>query len=228
MATVDTTYSLFPLPALVVPPTAVTLDGFRAWVYSREFPENGRITFVAGRLIIEMSPERIDSHNRIKEEVSFIIGSLVRELDLGDFYPDGAWITNRQAGVSNEPDASFATWETLQSGKLVPPRDKPQDGKHIELVGTPDWVCEIVSDSSVEKDTQLLVDAYHQAGIREYWLIDARGSEISFQLLIWSPAGFQAAENRDGWHTSPVFGREFQFNRTRDRLNRWRYHLQLR
>lgn len=228
MTTVDTSHSLFPMPALVVPPAAVTLEGFRDWVYSPDFPECGRITFVAGRIIIEMSPERIDSHNRIKEEVSFAIAELVRKLDLGDFYPDGAWITNRPAGVSNEPDASFASWETLQSGKLVPPSDKPQDGKHIELVGTPDWVCEIVSDSSVEKDTQLLFDAYHRAGVREYWLIDARGSEIDFQLLVWSPDGYQAEETREGWQVSPVFGREFQFTRTRDRLNRWRYQLQQR
>ncbi len=225
MATVDYSSAF---PAIVVPPTAVTLDGFRAWAHSDSFPECARITFASGRLFIEMSPERYETHLKIKEVISRVLGSLVHELDLGDYYPDGGFITNQPAGVSNEPDAMFASWESLEAGKLAPPSDGPQDGQHIELVGTPDWVCEIVSDTSVEKDTTVLLEAYHKAGISEYWLIDARSEEISFRLLVWADGGYRAAESREGWQTSPVFDREFQLTRTRDRLDRWRYDLQYR
>jgi len=222
MATVDLSSQF---PVLVVPPTAVTLDGFRAWARSDSFPERGHIAFIGGKLIIDMSPERYETHLKIKTQIIYVITGIVEQNDMGDSYTDGGFITNFAAGVSNEPDAMFVSWETLEKGKLTPPTDIPQDGKHIELVGAPDWICEIVSDSSVEKDTSLLLDAYHQAGVKEYWLIDARAEEINFQLLVWTPDQYQSAENHDGWQMSPVFDRQFRLTRSRDRLNRWRYQL---
>lgn len=218
----------FPVPTVVVPPAATTLDGFRVWLNSTHFPERGRITFVDGKLIIDMSPERYETHLKIKEAISRVLGKLVRDLDMGDFYPDGGFVTNPSAGISNQPDAMFASWETLESGKLAPPSDQPKDGRHLEMVGSPDWVCEIVSDTSVEKDTKILLEAYHRAGIREYWLVDARGESINFQLLIWTPDRYQQAESRDGWLRSTIFDREFRLTRSIDRLGRWRYDLESR
>ncbi|NOY30063.1 MAG: Uma2 family endonuclease [Planctomycetes bacterium] len=208
-----------------VPPAAKTLEGFSDWTYSEGFPERGRITFVNGRLIVDMSPERYETHNKIKTEIDYAIVDLVKKGDLGEFYSDGARFKNDAAGISNEPDAMLALWATLESGKLAPPKSRPQDGKHIDLFGTPDWICEIVSDSSVGKDTEILFEAYHKAGIREYWLVDARGEEIDFQLLVWTPEGYRQAEVHEGWQKSPVFDCQFQLTRSRDRLNRWRYQL---
>jgi len=229
MATVEspTPTDLSPTtPGLIeIPSTAGTLDGFRAWARSESYPEHGRITFVNGKLIIDMSPERYESHLRIKDELNYIIGGLIRVHDLGHYYPDGGFFTHSAAKVSNEPDAMFASWATLESGKLAPPEDQPQDGKHIELVGTPDWVCEVVSDTSVKKDTRDLRTAYHKAIVPEYWLIDARGDEIVFQILVWRTQGYVAAENRNGWLRSVVFDREFQLTRDRDRVSSWKYEL---
>jgi Uma2 family endonuclease len=210
-----------------VPRSGMTLDDFRAWVYSEDYPPRGRITYINGRLIIDMSPERIDSHNKIKTEVVQVIAGFVQREKLGEFYSDRAWIINLDAGVSNEPDAAFATWETLKSKKLAPPDDRADDDRY-ELIGTPDWVCEIVSNSSEKKDYRTLLKAYHKAGIREYWIIDAREEEIEFQLLAWGPSGYRAAEPRDGWLASPVFGREFQLSRSRNEIGRWDYELRQR
>jgi Uma2 family endonuclease len=227
MATVDQVASL--MPVIVVPSSSgMTLAGFRAWLYSPDFPERGRVTFVDGELIIEMSPERIDSHVKVKGEIYRIIGGLVNDLNLGEFYADGARITNDEATLSSEPDASFASWETLKIGRLTPPQDQPQDGTHIEMVGAPDWVCEILSDSSVNKDTRRLFRAYHQAGVREYWLIDARGKNVTFKLFAWTPDRFQESEARDGWFFSPVFQREFQLDRARNVVGGWKYELRQR
>jgi Uma2 family endonuclease len=227
MATVEQISSL--MPVIVVPSfSGMTLKGFRAWLYSPEFPERGRVTFIDGRLIIEMSPERIDSHVKVKGAIYRTIISIVMDGKLGEFYSDGARITNDEAGLSNEPDASFASWASLESGRLTPPQDRPQDGKHIEMVGAPDWVCEILSDSSVDKDTQQLMKGYHKAGVREYWLIDARGDKLKFKPLVWSSAKFQPVEERDGWYASTVFGCEFQLDRFRNQVGRWDYELRQR
>ncbi len=89
-------------------------------------------------------------------------------------------------------------------------------------------MLEIVSNSSVSKDKRKLRQAYHQAGIREYWLIDARGDELEFQILHWRKKGYLAAPRQDGWQRSQVFGRSFQLSRTRDRRGNWRYELAVR
>jgi len=52
----------------------------------------------------------------------------------------------------------------------------------LELEGTPDMVLEVVSASSVVKDTETLLQLYWQAGIPEYWLVDARGEALEFTV----------------------------------------------
>ena len=206
----------------------MTLDGFRAWAASEKYPERGKVTYFDGRLLLDMSPEYFDRHVSIKRELTFIIESIVRAGDLGEVYPDGSWLTQSQAKVSNEPDVMFAYWDTLSSGKLtlIPSKKKSPDDDGIELRGTPDWVCEIVSDSSVEKDTVVLREAYFRAGIPEYWLLDARGDEIDFKLLVAEAEGYgEAPATADGWRRSPVFDREFHISRDRDRVGRFRYKL---
>lgn len=214
-------------PTVMLPPSGMSLDDYRRWADSDEFPQRGHVAFINSRLFIDMSPERIDLHTKIKGEITFVLTGLVKRGQLGEFFPDGTWITNRDAGVSNEPDAAFATWDTLKSGKLAPPPASAGD-RYTELIGAPDWICEIVSDASVEKDTQLLMKAYHHDGISEYWLIDARGEEIEFQLLVWNQTAYAQAEIRDGWAYSPVFQQEFRLTRHRSPLGRWQYDLQHR
>jgi Uma2 family endonuclease len=157
--------------------------------------------------------------------VNRVLGNLVVDLDLGKLCHDGLWITNDAADLSNEPDGTFVSWESLTSGRvqLIETGDDP-DG--IELRGSPDWVLEVVSNSSERKDTIELFTGYHAAGVREYWLIDARGDEIEFKILIWQPAGFAAAEpDAWGWIASQLFGRSYRLERTRDRLGGWKYAL---
>ena len=138
-----------------------------------------------------------------------MIAGFVQREKLGEFYSDRAWIINREAGVSNEPDAAFATWETLKSKKLAPPADRADDDR-FELIGTPDWICEIVSDSSEKKDYRTLLKAYRSAGIREYWLIDARGEEIEFQLHVWALSGYRAPNRETAGSRRQSLTGEFQ------------------
>lgn len=44
---------------LVIPPFAHDLEGFRNWSYDAHFPETGDISYLAGEIFIDMSPERI-------------------------------------------------------------------------------------------------------------------------------------------------------------------------
>jgi len=216
------------LLALRIPADATTLAGFRAWVTSDDFPEKLRVTFIRGEIDIDMSKEEVQTHAAVKAQVCFVLMAINHEAKLGKFYLDGVLITNEAAEVSNNPDAVFLTRESLRTGRVrFIPRPKGE-GQSVEVEGTPDWVMEIVSDSTVQKDTQRLRAAYHKAGIPEYWLIDARGEKIVFQILHWRKTGYVAAPNRDGWQRSRVFDRSFRLEREwDDDLKLWDYTLHL-
>lgn len=209
-----------------VPATEMTLAQFREWAESDDYPEQGKVVYFRGELYSDLSSEQIDTYVATKAAINLTIGNLIHDNDLGRYYPDGAGLQNERAGVANEPDALFAKWDTIKSGKLTAPSEK--QGNHTALVGTPDWVCEIVSDSSVNKDTKVLRTAYHAAEISEYWILDARGDQIQFQMLKWNAEGYAEAPAVDGWRRSDVFGLEFLLTRHRDQVGWWQFDLQYR
>jgi Uma2 family endonuclease len=211
--------------ALHVPEAALTHAGFREWVTSTDLPEGVRLSYVGGEVFLEMSPESIDTHNRVKVEVTSALHTLVRAMDIGEVFADRALLTHEAARLSTEPDAMLATWETLSSGRLksVPKKNRPDDA--IELVGTPDLVVEIVSDSSVRKDLVALRERYARAGIPEYWLIDARGEDIRFEILVLGEDGYAPSAPSGEPQPSPLLGRAFELTRAKSRIGTWIYTL---
>jgi Uma2 family endonuclease len=210
---------------LTVPASAFTLDGFRDWATEEGFPERVRVTFIDGEITLDISNEEPDGHVAVKTALVSVLASLVRELNLGKFRAGGALVTNPGACVSNNPDAIFFTFASLEERRvrLVPKKGGRRGYREVE--GTPDWVLEVVSDGSVQKDTQRLREAYHRAGVAEYWLIDARGDDLVFQVLHRRKHGYAAAPVKDGWQRSRVFGRSFRLERRRDDFGLWEYTL---
>jgi Uma2 family endonuclease len=213
---------------VLVPASAHTLDGFRAWAKSDDFPERGRISFLDQEIFIDMSAEELETHSKVKAEVGYVLVGLNKRSKRGVFYPDGTLVTNVEANLSTEPDAVFIDWESLETGRVRLIPRAGEEGQYIEVEGTPDWAMEIISKSSVRKDRERLRRQYHRAGVREYWLIDARGEEVVFQILVWSETDYVIQEGRGGWQTSPVFGRRFRLVRRRGRMDLWEYTLQVK
>ncbi|MBI1903456.1 MAG: Uma2 family endonuclease [Planctomycetia bacterium] len=212
-----------------IPADVYTLRKFRAWAHSRDFPETGKISFISGHIEVDMSPENMDSHNPVKGEVFATLLKLVRKHDLGRVWPDGALLVNHDADLATEPDVVFSGWKSLQSGKVRIAPFGTQSTARVELVGTPDLVVEVVSPSSVTKDTDRLFKGYFAAGIEEYWLIDARGDSVSFEIFSRSRRGYVPVPvGRDGYRLSPLFGRKFRFVRRTDRLGDPDYRLLIR
>src|SRR5262249_60806515 len=79
---------------IMVPASATTLEGFRAWAQSDAFPDRGRISFLDQEIYFDMSPEEMETHNKVKEVVNRTAGGLNEELDLGEFYTDGVLLTH--------------------------------------------------------------------------------------------------------------------------------------
>jgi Uma2 family endonuclease len=208
-----TIYSPDERPAIVVPPTARTWKGYREWALSDDFPERGNICFVNGEILIDMSPERIDTHNFVKLKVSAVLALLVGSIKTGYVFADRTLLSNQAAGVSTEPDAMFVSRDSLSKGlvQFVPGGINPLGAQ--EVVGQPDWVLEVLSPSSRKKDKILLRKGYYEAGIPEYWLIDALNNEIDFQMLIRGEKDYEPVMAQDGWLASATFGKSFKLER---------------
>jgi Uma2 family endonuclease len=214
--------------AITIPARARDFLGFRRWAISDEFPQTGHISFLDGEIFVDMSPQEIENHDGIKGEVTSRLITFNRRRKSGRFFTDRTLISNEEANISHEPDGAFALWTTLESERLRLVSREGEEGPYLELLGSPDWVMEIVSKSSVRKDTKVLRELYYRAGIAEYWLIDPRGDELRFEILIAAKDGYVPAQSRRGWQRSRVFGRFFRLTRRRGRMNLWEYTLAMK
>ncbi len=210
---------------VIVPDTAFDHAGYRAWVTSDVYPERVRTTYVRGEVLVEMSPESLEAHSKVKAAVTATLVSFVREHDLGEVYPDGALVTHEEASLSCEPDLTFVSWAAFDEGRVQLVRRAGDGSDYIEILGSPDLVVEIVSDSSVKKDTRLLREAYRLAGVREYWLIDAQASEIRFEILSKARDAFASSGDPLAPQISGVLGGRWSLKRARNRAGRFSYTL---
>jgi Uma2 family endonuclease len=211
-----------------IPREAWTLSGFRKWAVSEDFPQRGRITFIAGELIVDMSPEEAENHVKVKGEFAYAIMTINKHEDLGEFYGDGLLVTNEDADLSSEPDGTLILHETFDSARAILVPREGEEGEYMELLGTPDLVLEVASKFSMNKDYNRLRQAYHLAGIPEYWLVNARGKKLDFQILHHRPEGYVAGSLRGGWQRSDVLRRDLRLVREKNRRGLWRYTLESR
>lgn len=191
-----------------LPDWVVDLESFTRWADSDDVPEKARIWFLNGEVWVDMSKEQVFSHVLVKTKCTVVLGSLVDTDKRGLYLGDGVRVRNVEANFSVKPDGVFVAQATLAAGRvrLV---EGMEEG-FLELEGTPDMVLEVVSPSSVKKDKVLQRQAYANAGIPEYWLVDARKKPLSFDILHHRPQGYVAARKQDGWMKSAVFGQSFR------------------
>jgi Uma2 family endonuclease len=207
-----------------VPSWVQDLAAFRRWTLSEEFPEEGEIAFLNGTIWVDPAMER-DVHNQIKTAITAALFSLNQGGERrGRLYGDKMRLVHPEAGLSAEPDALFASQETLQRQRV----QLRQGEDSLELLGSPDMVLEVVSPTSVKKDTVLLLDLYHRAGVREYWLVNPLGKEIDFTIYRHGAKKFVAVRPKGGWLASEVFGKSFRLVGVMTELNLREFTLEVR
>jgi Uma2 family endonuclease len=209
-----------------LPINLTDLEAFRNWVRSDECPEIGRFAFLDGVLWVDLSMEQFYTHGGVKTEVTRVLSNLIRDGALGLYRSDAMLLSHHGVGLSTVPDGLFVSYASLQSGRVQRIPNARNVGA-IELEGVPELVLEVVSDTSVEKDTVTLPPLYHAAGIDEFWRIDARG-ELVFEILRWRSPGYESMRLPDGWWRSELFRRDFQFTQTTDPLGDPLYTLHQR
>jgi Uma2 family endonuclease len=209
-----------------VPEWVVDLESFRRWADADDFPETGRVWYLKGEVWVDISKEQLFSHLAVKNEFNIVLGSLVKTGKLGLFFPDGLFFSNVHADIAGNPDGTFVSNDALQTGRVRLIEGKR--GGYVEVEGSADMVLEVLSPSSVQKDREILREAYWEAGVREYWLVDARKEPLRFDILRHTAKGYTAARKSEGWMKSAVFGKSFRLTQGRTALGHLEYTLAVR
>jgi Uma2 family endonuclease len=169
-----------------------------------------------------------EDHSILTMIIGGVLAAWAVSRTLGRYYGDRMILTHAATGLSTEPDGMFVSSDARRSGRVVVRGGRPDRGKGVLIEGTPDMVLEVVSPSSVTKDTVDLLDLYWRAGIPEYWLVDPRGDTPRFTLYTHGPAGYRAVRPSGGWRKSAVFGASFRLVQSADDLGLPAYALETR
>jgi Uma2 family endonuclease len=209
-----------------VPDWVVDHESFLRWYWQSDVPEDVRIGFINGQVWIDPMSERAFAHNRVKTAVAETVGPIVRAGDLGVFFGDGMMFTTPAGGFTSVPDGVFVSHDSEAVGRVW--LSGAKKGQHdTRLNGTPDLIVEVVSDHSEDKDTEWLMAGYWNAGIPEYWLIDARGGDIAFTIYRRGVKGFAAVRKTDGWAKSEILGKSFRFVQRNGAFGKTDYALEV-
>ncbi len=214
-----------------IPLWVIDLSSFRRWAKSEESPDKATVCYLSGEVWVEMSKEQVYSHNQVKTEFARVLAGLVKQRRLGRYFSDGLFLTNTEADLCAKPDGTFVSREAF-AAERVRLIEGSLEG-FVEIEGTPDMVLEVVSGSSVSKDTGCLRDLYWKAGIAEYWLVDCRGERVDFDILRHAASGYSATSKSAtgksaGWMESAVFGHSFLLTRQSDEMGHPEFTLESR
>jgi Uma2 family endonuclease len=212
---------------VVMPAWVIDQESFLRWACSDEYPRRGRFAYYNDQIWVDLDMEAED-HNLLKTIFGGVLAMWAVSQSLGRYYGDRMILTNAAVGLSTEPDGMFVSSASRRSGRVVVSGGRPELGKGVLIQGAPDMVLEVVSLSSVHKDTVDLPDLYWRAGIPEYWLVDPRGDEPRFTLYSRTGRGYRAVRPADGWRRSSVFGAAFRLAQTTDDLGLPAYMLERR
>ncbi len=119
-----------------IPLWVIDLDSFRAWMDRDDFPDQGRIDFIKGKVWVDMSKEQIFTHVAVKSEFNMVVGPLVKVGRLGLYLPDGVLLSNVDADIAVKPDAVFVSHAVR---KIVSACSKARRGDMSNWKARPTW-----------------------------------------------------------------------------------------
>jgi Uma2 family endonuclease len=211
-----------------IPATVNDLASFLEWIDSADLPEKLPVRFLAGEVRVDLM-EELYSHSRVKSALGITLGGLIENGDLGMYVPDGMLLVNTDADFATGPDAMFLSNATIKDGRVRFTAGKKRGATATRVVGTPDLVVDVVSPSSEDVDTAWLMSAYHNAGIPEYWLIDARDEEaVTFHIYRRGKKEYAVVRKANGWVKSAVLGKSFRLTRKAGKTGDPRFTLEVR
>lgn len=181
------------------------LDDFRDWTKSDGYPERGDVFYLRGDLWVDFRMETL-LHNQLKQLIAVVIVNMLLRKPTGIYCGDNMRLVNSDAEISCEPDGMFISHRSKAAERVA----WEHGAESLEVIGSPDMVLEVVSPSSVHKDTVLLRDLYSRAKIPEYWLVNPLGNRVTLEIFQNTAEGYVPVRKVAGWTKSTVFGKSFR------------------
>ena len=142
--------------------------------------ERTRAEWVNGEVTI-MSPVSYD-HDRLQTWLLRLIGDYVEEKDLGKVCSTEFWLRLPSATSRRLTDLFFVARGREAGFKRV--SQKKKSGPATCFDGAADFIVEIVSPDSVERDYEEKFREYQDAGVREYWIVDPLSVKVEAYELV--------------------------------------------
>jgi Uma2 family endonuclease len=95
----------------------------------------------------------------------------------------GGWWIGTEAEIELE---TYEIYLADVAGWRIDHVPEPPDGKPVRI--KPDWVCEVLSPSTMRRDRGHKQDTYHRASIGHYWLVEPRDGLL--WVYRWTPEGY--------------------------------------
>jgi Uma2 family endonuclease len=203
-----------------IPAWVIDIPSFSRLIDTSDLPEKLPLRFLRGEVCLDLQLGELFSHNQIKTALAITLGGLIQTEELGLYVSDGMLLANETAEMATIPDGMFISGDAIAKKRVKFVAGKKSRAVATRIVGNPDIVIEIVSVSSEEVDSEWLMSAYHNAGIMEYWIIDARHKDdILFDIFKHVKKGYTTSRKQDGWVKSTVLARSFRLSRTQDKYD---------
>lgn len=122
-----------------------------------------RYEVIDGELFVTAAP--IPRHQKIAGNLHLILGPYVHEHDCGELY-------------FAPLDVLLSTHDIIQPDLLYITNDHAALLTKTNLHGSPDFVIEILSESTKRRDEGLKLKRYELFGVAEYWIVDPESDRI--------------------------------------------------
>ena len=205
---------------LVVPGAALSsYAAFRAWKLSDDCPGWGKFEWIGNHPRLDVMPESLLTHGFPKADLCRVLANTVAADRRGLYFTDSTTVaapadagaTGTGPRVLCEPDFVFLSHQTIASGRVTLTPKRNREGDFTEIVGPPDLVLEVLSDSSVRKDTIELPADLFALGVTEYWLADARADPPTLTVHTRGDTGFvPRPAGPDGFSRSELLGAAYR------------------
>ena len=131
----------------------------KEWTYEEylKLDDDKRYEIIGGRLVVAPAPR--PRHQRVSRNLEFALWNYVRSKDLGEVFDAPIDVVLGEKFVF-QPDIVFVSREQEE----IIDEDRA-------IFGPPDLVVEVVSPSTLGRDTLEKKEAYEKFGVKEFWLV---------------------------------------------------------
>jgi Uma2 family endonuclease len=153
-------------------------------------PNDGkRYEIVDGDLFVTPSP--LQRHQLVLANLLYYLTDFVKKHDLGKVYPAPF-------------DVVFSEYDVVEPDIIYVSKARASVVTEKNIKGAPDFVVEVLSDSTAQIDRTTKLKLYARYGVAEYWIVDPVAYSAEIYRLV--PGGYERAAELDSRQslTSPL------------------------